>query len=396
MQDNRKNTTSGLALGAAAVWFGSHCGSGFCTGALTLEYFSQYGWAGVLTSVIPFLFLFVFAYLMGEYSRRIQAKSYKDMVASIYTSNKAVSSVLVAIWDILAILVVFVSVGSCLAAAGSMLNSAFGISYTAGTILTALIVVAINGFGTKALAKISKPLVYVMIACIVIICISILGSKWDSLADIMKSKETFSGSTKEGLGKALLQSFNYISLQSSFCCGAWIPLMGVMSARNQVRGASAIGALLNGIMLVLVSVTIVSQMPDIQNDALPIYSSILTYYGKGSALLMVYQIALFLAILTTATASTFNATARWSEVIFTSRLNKEQKLGKNAVSILISLLLLLVTIFIAQFGLRAIISKGYTLVATLKAPLALSAGFIFAPLRLWQMKKGKHQDLSRE
>lgn len=386
--DKRKNTTASLAFGAAAVWFGSHCGSGFCTGTMALEYFSQYGWAGVFTSFLPFIALFVFACLIGEYARCIGAKSYKDVVAEIYTSNKAVSAVLIAIWDILAIMVVFVSVGSCLAAAATLLSDIFSLDYFLGTVLVALMVVAINSFDAKMLTKISKPLVYVMIVCIIIICVSIIHSRWDNLLLIMAERRTFPQKPGQGgLDKALLQAFNYVSLQSAFCCGAWLPIMGTMRSRRDVTTAGAVGAVLNGGMLALVSIAIVSQMPAMQNEALPIYSSILSYYGRESVLLIIYQIALFLAILTTATASTFNATARWSDVVHSFAAKKRPSLNKRAVNLLVSVLLMAGTICVAQFGLRAIISRGYTLVATLKAPLALSAGFIFAPIRLHQMRR---------
>jgi uncharacterized membrane protein YkvI len=170
--------------------------------------------------------------------------------------------------------------------------------------------------------------------------------------------------------------------------------MGVMATKRDVRASSVFGAILNGSMLTLVAITVLSQMPGISEETLPIYSIIVKYYGADSFLCMVYELALFLALLTTGTASTFNATTRYSELWYNSKLNKNKKLSKNVVSGIIAATLLVLTILIAQLGLRTIVGKGYMLVAYLKAPLALSAGFIFAPWRLWQMKKADNHSVA--
>lgn len=390
MDNGRKLPKPALsaAFAASAVWFGSHCGSGFCTGTAALSYFVSYGWTAVWSAAIPFVFLALFAYLMGEYARRVGAKSYKDIAATIYTSNKTVSSVLVLCWDLLAVLVVFMSVGSCLAAAGSLLEEILGLNYFLGTVLTAVIIVVIDMYGPKMMTKLSTPLVYIMVVCIVIICVAVLRVSWGDLTEIVRTKETFGAETTDhNIGRSILSALNYVSLQSAFCSGAWLPLMGVMASSRDVKAASIFGGLLNGIMLVLVSVTVLSQMPEAAGETLPIYSIIVKYYGTASPLCLIYELALFLAILTTGTVSTYNATARYSDLFYNSKLNREKKYSEMFISALVAAVLLLCTILIAQLGLRTIVGKGFTIVATIRAPLALSAGFIFAPIRLWQIRR---------
>jgi uncharacterized membrane protein YkvI len=47
-----------VSIGAATVWFSTHCGAGFASGTQELQYFSNHGWWGPL---FPFLTILIIA-----------------------------------------------------------------------------------------------------------------------------------------------------------------------------------------------------------------------------------------------------------------------------------------------------------------------------------------------
>lgn len=373
---NKGNIQWVLVLGASFAWFGQHCGSGFCSGLQTVTYFGNAGYLSLITSAIPFIILGFVFYLMGEYARKIKAASYKDVALTLYSENKYIARGMLTLWDVIILANVLISGGAVLAGAATLLNEMLGINYLVASIMFALITAAICMFGAKGLTRSSLPLVGVMIILICIVSGVLIYENWAHLTTIVKKRETFGTST----GTAVRNMIFYTGLQSGFM-GAYMAIAPKFQKKSESVVMSVTGGIVNGFMLMFCCIAILSCMPGASESELPIYGIITERFGQSSVLSIIYQAGLFLAYVTTAVGNVFGATSR-----FGAWINKKQKYRQSSVDGFISILLLLIAVLIAQFGLSALVDKGYKVLSLLRGPVYIG-GAILVPYRLYRMKK---------
>ena len=152
------------------------------------------------------------------------------------------------------------------------------------------------------------------------------------------------------------------------------------------------GALMNGLTLLFVTLAVLTGMPAAMDSNLPVLDMLNANFSSTGPLAIVYQLALFLAYLTM--ADVFAAIQRYGAVI-----NKKGKFNQAIVDGILCVLFLLCAILIAQFGLKALVDKGYKIQSFLRIPLYVVCTLIFVPIRLHQMKKKKRlavQDAQEE
>ena len=363
------------ALGAAFAWFGNQCGAGFCSGITLLNYFSNAGYISIITSLIPFLILaFVFFY-MGEYSRLIHADSYKDVATTLYSHNKKVSQIMLFIYDIVVVICCIINSSAVLAGAATFLEEALGVDYTLGTIITLVIIVVISMFGATIMARIDLPLGIIMTVSILIVTGVLINENWSGLQQIVVAQQTFDVT----LDQAFLNALTYTGMQAGFC-STYIAIAGKFTSKNDNKVVAIVGMLINGGMLFLVSLAVLSRMPGISGSLIPIYDMLLERFGTGSVLTVIYSLGLFLAYI-----SIGDVVAVISR--FSPWLNRHNKYNQNIINMTLGIFVLVLSLALAQFGILAIIKTGYSIVGFLRWPTFILGGLVFAPWRIHQMKK---------
>ena len=366
-----------VALGAAGAWFGQHCGAGFASGVQEITYFVNAGWLSLLTTLVPMLIIGVAFYFLGEYAREIRASSYKDVALTLYSSNRTVGRVMLFVYDLIIMASVLVMSSSTLAGAGSLLNETLGIDYTLATVLFMFVVAGISMFGARFLAKANLPISIVLVAGLLVIAVALIGANADDLRGIVASRETFGAEPGQVVGNIV----SYTLTQTGFA-GAYMAIAGQFTSKTETRTMAIAGIVINTGMLLLVSMAVLSGMPGIAGEDLPILVMIRDRFGSGSILFAFYSISLFLAYVST--ADVVAATSRFGALV-----NRGGRFNQVAVDAVIAIALLTCSILLAQFGIRTLVDVAYRGLGLLRGPVYLAGGLVFAPIALRRLRRGR-------
>jgi uncharacterized membrane protein YkvI len=383
MDQSKKNQIQWtVALGAAAAWFGQHCGSGFASGLQMVKYFTDAGYWSLFTTLFPLTVLGFVFYYMGEYAREIKAASYKEVALTLYSDNKIIGKAMLFFFDLIIMGSVLISTSTVLAGAATLMEQAFGMNYLLASILFTIVVVVISMFGAKVLAQISLPLVIILVIMLLAISGLLINENWRDLMALIKAKETFGVAPRTALGNMLY----YTGLQTGFI-GAYMAIAGQFTSKNDNKVMAISGAVVNTLMLAIVSLAVLSRMPFIAAEKIPILTMVAERFGTDSVLNLMYTFSLFLAYIST--ADVVAATSRFG--IF---FNRQQKRNQVVVDAILGTILVTVSLLIAQFGIVALVDSGYKFLSLLRGPVYIAGGLIFAPWRLWQIQKKRKQELA--
>lgn len=342
-----------------------------------ITYFVNAGWLSLFTTLVPMLIIGIAFYYLGEYAREIHASSYKDVALTLYSSNRTIGKVMLFVYDLIIMASVLVMSSSTLAGAGSLLNETLGIDYTLVTVLFMFVVAGISMFGAQFLAKLNLPMSIVLVGGLVIIAVALIGGNWDNLSGIIASRETFGAEP----GSIVMNVISYTLTQTGFA-GAYMAIAGQFTSKTETRTMAIAGIVINTGMLLLVSLAVLSGMPGIADEDLPILIMIRDMFGSGSILFAFYSLSLFLAYVST--ADVVAATSR-----FGSLVNRNGRFNQVVVDAVIALVLLTCSILLAQFGIRALVDVAYRGLGMLRGPVYLAGGLIFAPIRLRQLRRAR-------
>lgn len=378
------NKTSGkiqltVALGAAGAWFGQHCGAGFASGVQEITYFVNAGVFSLVTTLVPMVVIGIAFYNLGEYAREIKAGSYKDVALTLYSPRPTVGKIMLLVYDLIIVASVLVMSSSTLAGAGSLLNETIGIDYTLATFLFMLAVVAISMLGARFLAKTNLPISILLVGSLLVIVCALIGANAQNLEKIVSTGETFDADP----GSVIVNVASYTLTQTGFA-GAYMAIAGQFTSRRETRIMAVAGVVVNTVMLLLVSLAVLSGMPGIASEDLPILVMIRNAFGSGSILFTFYSISLLLAYIST--ADVVAATSRFGKLV-----NPHGKLNQVAVDAVIAVVLLACSLALAQLGIRTLVDTAYRALGLLRGPVYLAGGFIFAPLRLRALRRARAQ-----
>lgn len=368
-----------IVLGTAAAWFGQHCGSGFCSGVQVAMYHGRLGVLSLLSTVIPFIMLGFAFYNMGEYARRIKANSYKEVASTLYSEKESVGKVALLLWDVSVLSNVLISGGAVIAGASTLLEQSFGMNYAIASITFAIVVTIICMFGAIGLTRISLPLVGIMVSLICVVAGVLVYENWGSLAQIIVTHDTFEATPFLAVKNTIL----YTGLASNFIC-AFMAIAPKFENSRETKITAIAGAILNCFMLSFVSLALLSQMPGIGDAKLPIFTMISERFGPTGPLTVIYQGGLFLAYVTTGVGNVFAAVSR-----FGALFNKNETRNQKVVDAVLAIAFLIFAVVIAQFGLAALVDKGYKFLSYLRFPLYVLGGLIFVPIRFRRMKQAE-------
>jgi uncharacterized membrane protein YkvI len=370
-----KKMTLPVSVGIAATWFGMHCGSGFATGKQYTIYYNAYGWLAMITPLITWGILAASMYFVFEYGRLLQINSYKEYAENLFIKKSGWLFVL--LFDIWSVCAQILGEMGIMAGSGALFQQSYGWNYWIGVVLAGAIVAAVVFFGAKALMKFSTILTGGLIVCIVILGFAGLAQNWTNFVQVLSTRAMPEGVT---FWDAVKASFTYAGVQ----IGSLFALSGLvkeMKSSKESKQAAFGGAFLNLILLMILGLVMIANYPDINKETLPVFTALA---GLNSSLLtFMYQIMLFLALITTGAGCAFAITNRF-KVYF-----EKYGLGEKVSVAIILTVLLLIGAFGSKFGLAAVFKTGYGYLAKLAWPLGIIPALTLVPYRISQIKKGK-------
>lgn len=74
---NKKSTNFAICFGLSSAWFGTHCGSGFATGAQSAQFWTAYGAYAIFLPIISVVIMAAVAFVQWEFCRLYKTYDYR-------------------------------------------------------------------------------------------------------------------------------------------------------------------------------------------------------------------------------------------------------------------------------------------------------------------------------
>lgn len=353
---NKKNQSAGFTVcfGIASAWFGTHCGSGFATGAQGVSFWTSYGAYAVFLPLISVALMAAVAFVQWEFCRQNKTYDYRSYANRLFSPY---DKVFAPVYEVLFIAIMVMGVSSVFAGAGQLVSQMFGLPYVPSVIAVMALVVVLNMFGTKLLVASSSVLSVILIGVIVLIAFLCIGKNGGHFVEVVSTWQT-----EGSLGKAILSGVLYGSFQC-IILGATTNLSEDIATKEDSIRSAVFGLIMNGAMMILMTYMLLCYYPQVNSEQLPVLSAV---SELGIPVLeTAYSAMVFLAFMTTAITC------------IGAILKRVEGFGAGAISnitvrrALYSAVLILICFGIAQFGLLAIVKKGYTAVGYLGFPFVI-------------------------
>lgn len=376
----KKNKIGAVILGVAFVWFTTHFGGGFASGAQIYSYFVRYGIWCLIMPVFAMLYNTVFFAYSLRFARKHQVYDYRSYNNAFYGRFAPIFSNL---FEILYVCVMCVAPAVAFATGGATLSTLTGLPYLLCTFLIGVFIFVVAIFGTDLVRKVASVLSICIIAGLLIVYIPNIIS---GLSGISAAAESM---TKADLpfGDALYSAFLYGTFQLSNIA------VFVQHAKSFDRPGDAVksmgvGFVVNALMMVMVVLGLMTVYtnPDAAGQSVP--TLFMVQNGVGASFMTpLISILIILGAVSTAV----NMVAAMVKRICGEKEDKasgegertsdeaeaeEEPAGKRRFQvtrkeIAAALICCIVDFGIAQFGLLTLIQKAYSFLAYLAIPVIL-------------------------
>jgi len=371
MNENKSNSLLG-PVSVACVWFGTHIGPGFASGAQLVQYFVGYGWLGVYIG--PLILMVISTWLVYhvlETCRLYQVYNYHDFYNVVFGPAR---KIFVTYKEVAVFLSSIVIASMCYASGGSLLNT-LGIPYFLGGLATVLVVVVLLLFGEALVRKASTAITVALVIMVLIIGFKGFGSSWPATHAYVSS-HTMNGS----YGTAILNIVLYIAIFCSFIDSGMATSKGVIKSKRDSLITAILGSVLVGGCTMIMNTLFAAQMPGALTDSLPVVTA-LKQIGVGSYFQVVYVTLALLAVLSTGVGFMCGTVARYESVV-----SEKLKVSSVISRFLIIGFFMIIAILLGQFGILTIVNWGYKIVLSYMGVPVIYIPFLFL-LPYWVRKK---------
>ncbi len=355
-----------IILGVAFVWFTTHFGGGFASGAQIYSYYVRYGVWCLITPAIAMIYNAVFFAYCLYFARKHEVYDYRSYNNALYGRFAPVFSNL---FEVLYICVMCVAPAVTFATGGATLSTLTGLPYLVCTLVIGVFIFIVAIFGTDLVRRVASVLSICIIVGLLIVYIpNIIASSHE----ISQTASTMN-SDAFPLGKALYSAFLYGTFQLANVAVFVQHARSFDKPKDAVK-SMGIGCVINIIMMtvVVLGIMTVASNPDMAKQSVP--TLFMVQSGVGSRFLTpLISVLIILGAVSTAVNMVAAMVARICN----------KKPAKPAISpaagsaritrkeIIAALICCLADFGIAQFGLLTLIQKAYSFLAYLAIPVIL-------------------------
>lgn len=355
-----------IILGVAFVWFTTHFGGGFASGAQIYSYYVRYGVWYLITPAIAMIYNAVFFAYCLYFARKHEVYDYRSYNNALYGRFAPVFSNL---FEVLYICVMCVAPAVAFATGGATLSTLTGLPYLVCTLVIGVFIFIVAIFGTDLVRRVASVLSICIIVGLLIVYIpNIIASSHE----ISQTASTMN-SDAFPLGKALYSAFLYGTFQLANVAVFVQHARSFDKPKDAVK-SMGIGCVINIIMMtvVVLGIMTVASNPDMAKQSVP--TLFMVQSGVGSRFLTpLISVLIILGAVSTAVNMVAAMVARICN----------KKPAKPAISpaagsaritrkeIIAALICCLADFGIAQFGLLTLIQKAYSFLAYLAIPVIL-------------------------
>ena len=363
---NKKSAASSMILGVAFVWFTTHFGGGFASGAQIYSYYVRYGIWCLLMPVLAMGYNAVFFAYCLRFARKHEVYDYRSYNNVFYGKFAPVFSNL---FEVLYICVMCVAPAVAFATGGATLSTLTGLPYLLCTLIIGIFIFVVAVFGTDLVRKVASVLSVCIIAGLLIVYIPNIIAGAGQIADTA-SRMTANGGS---FGKALYSAFIYGTFQLANVA-VFVQHAKSFEKPDDAVQSMGIGWIINALMMIMVVLGImtVCTKPEMSEASVPTLFMVQCGVGKGFMMPLI-SVLIILGAVSTAV----NMVAAMVKRICSGldKMKKEtgtdekRKIGTK--EIVAAFICCVVDFGIAQFGLLTLIQKAYSVLAYLAIPVIL-------------------------
>ena len=364
MKQNR-STPGSLIMGVAFVWFTTHFGGGFASGAQLYSYYLRFGLWCLLMPVLAMAYnAFFFSYCL-RYARKHEVYDYRSYNNHFYGRFAPVFSNL---FEFLYIVVMCVAPAVAFATGGATLSTVTGLPYLLCTLLIGIFIFIVAIFGTDLVRRVSSVLSIVIIVSLVAVYVPNIIVNADGIRASVAAMQA----APVPFGKALYSAFLYGTFQ--LCNVAVFVQHGqVFEKPGDAKKSMLIGWVINSalMLVVVLGLLTVYAKPEMTEQSVP--TLFMVQQGVGASVLTpLISILIILGAVTTAVNMVAAMVRRIGNAIETDEEKVLTDQGKPVLkTIVIALVCCLADFGIAQFGLLTLIQRAYSTIAYLAIPVIL-------------------------
>lgn len=289
-------------LRIAGVYVGTIIGAGYASGQEILQFFTGYGWWGILGSIVTMVLYPVLGYYLVVLGRRVQAWSHKSVIYHI--CGKYLGSVI----DILLAFFLFGVGVIMVAGAGSLVQQQFGIPPVVGyALMTVLVILALLLSLRRVLDVISSlaPFAFVLILALAGYAVFTADTAGVDLEAVAATQEQLASPNW------LLSAFLHVS----FNVAITVSILAIIGATERNYKAAKRGVVLGGILLgaiaLIINLALYLNIEDLVGTDMPMLI-IATEIHPGIGVAM--SLILLAMIFNTAVPTLYTFTARFFTV----------------------------------------------------------------------------------
>lgn len=292
-------------LGIAMAFVGVVVGAGFASGQEILQFFSSFGYWGLLGGVVSGLCFTILGMAVGELSQVSVSHSFKE---GLYLICGPLLGVVV---DIMITFFMYAIAVVMFAGGGSLMEQQWGVPAQYGSIAVMLITVLIVFLRVDRVMAFIGSVTPILVLMMIFLCIY----SWNTRDLPLEELDVIAQTKPQGAGHWLVGSLLYVSY--NMVVGApFLMIAGAQatSRRNALLGG-LVGGLLLGFLIVLISAGVFGRIDTIGSAALPM---LMLATEQSKLLGTIMSVVIFAMILTTSVGVLYSFSAR----IFTPNTRK--------------------------------------------------------------------------
>lgn len=373
-----KKSSMTILLGVAFVWFTTHFGGGFASGAQIYSYFVRYGIWCLITPALAMIYNAVFFAYCLRFARKHEVYDYRSYNNALYGRFAPVFSNL---FEVLYVCVMCVAPAVAFATGGATLSTLTGLPYLLCTLIIGVFIFVVAIFGTDLVRKVASILsICIIIGLLVVYIPNIIAG----FNDISTTAGEMAASHLP-LGKALYSAFLYGTFQLANVA-VFVQHAKSFDKPKDASLSMGIGCVINAIMMTIVVLGImtISSTPEMASSSVP--TLLMVQKGVGSKFLApLISLLIILGAVSTAVNMVSAMVTRICSTIQSVKNRhsspsgetgdgKTEGISRGNISlwgIVIALICCLADFGIAQFGLLTLVQKAYSSIAYLAIPVIL-------------------------
>lgn len=374
----KKESALKVGIPIGAVYVGALASAALVTGSYAVNYFANYGVAGIFLTAFYVLFISIFFYCGFEHVRSVNAHikgekvyDYSSLASAMYGKYSPVFLPIYEIWQFLSMLLTGAVV---IATGGELMALLLNVPFLAGAAILAAIIVVLATFGAGIIRKSSTIMTALIIVIILVLVIIVMVNKGDSFTELVKSN--WVPEDAPSFGNGIWRIFTLACAGSVWSLGLGAVAQKMATKKHSV--AAAISAGIGGGLIFLLSTLIVlPYCPAILSDATPIFTIVSQYLAEQMPWLpIVYFSLMFLALVSSGAPSLFIFANRFRKFFPKLERAKNQRLSY----ILIGIVFMVLCILLSTFGLTTIVSTFFQYLGYLAMPLGIIPLLVIWPI----------------